>query len=97
LGFATTIDASIATNSAYPPPAISGRNANTASPLANLPALAPALATTPATSHPRISGGASAPRRRIPGADLGIDGFTPAAITRTSTSVSFGTGRGTSS
>jgi hypothetical protein len=60
---------------------------------ADLATPCPSAATTPATSQPRMNGGG--PRSPPPALVFQSTGFTPAASTRTSTSVPPGSGRGT--
>src|SRR5438034_7536392 len=68
------------------------------SPTFSLVTFAPAFSTTPAMSYPGISGNV-VPKNLayFPERIRASTGFTPAAIIRTRTSLSFGSGRGTSS
>src|SRR6184192_1353327 len=68
------------------------------SPTFSLVTFAPVFSTTPAMSYPGISGNV-VPKNLayFPERIRASTGFTPAAIIRTRTSLSFGSGRGTSS
>src|SRR5438477_757003 len=68
------------------------------SPTFSLVTFAPAFSTTPAMSYPGISGNV-VPKNLayFPERISASTGFTPAAIIRTRTSLSFGSGRGASS
>src|SRR4051812_21278409 len=69
----------------------------TASPGANRVTPKAVASTTPATSHPRTNGGSPSPRLLPPFVRVfQSTGLTPAACTRTSTSVGSGSGLGRS-
>src|SRR5213592_3602650 len=74
------------------------RYAYIGSPTFSLVTFAPAFSTTPAMSYPGISGNV-VPKNLayFPERIRASTGFTPAAIIRTRTSLSFGSGRDTSS
>ena len=86
------------TNSAYAPASRGNQGIpNTASPTENRVTPAPTASTVPATSHPTVNGGGpSTAAMPEPARVFQSTGFTPAAATRTRTSVGSGSGRAAS-